>query len=95
MPLTVICLKAHPRKNSCSCSKKVANRSSGDAPYIPSRNPSAYSPLHTFELPKGSDKHYGQQFADMYFLRLAMLKKAVKQKAEDAWSDFEVCKATQ
>jgi len=26
----------------------------------------------------------------MYFLRLAQLKKAVKQKAEDAWSDFEV-----
>ncbi|CAO2649025.1 Nn.00g099740.m01.CDS01 [Neocucurbitaria sp. VM-36] len=62
----------------------------GDAPYIPSRNPSSYNPLHTFELPKGTDKHYGQQFADMYFLRLAMLKKAVKQKAEDAWSDFEL-----
>lgn len=24
----------------------------------------------------------------MYFLRLAQLKKAVKQKAEEAWSDF-------
>ena len=66
---------------------------SGDAPYIPSRNPSSYSPLHTFELPKGTDKHYGQQFADMYFLRLAMLKKAVKKAAEDAWSEFEVREA--
>lgn len=64
-----------------------------DAPSAPPRGESAYSPLHTFELPKGTDKHYGQQFADMYFLRLAQLKTAVKQKAEDAWSDFEVCGA--
>ncbi|KAF2854742.1 DNA polymeras-like protein subunit delta-2 [Plenodomus tracheiphilus IPT5] len=63
---------------------------SGDAPSAPPRETSAYNPLHTFELPKGTDKHYGQQFADMYFLRLAQLKKSVKQKAEDAWSDFEL-----
>jgi DNA polymerase delta subunit 2 len=61
---------------------------SEDAPYLPSRNASAYNPLHTFDLPKGADKHYGQQFADMYFLRLAELKEHVKQKAEEAWSDF-------
>ncbi|KAF1997979.1 DNA polymeras-like protein subunit delta-2 [Amniculicola lignicola CBS 123094] len=59
-----------------------------EAPYLPSRNASAYKPLHTFDLPKGADKHYGQQFADMYFLRLAELKTHVKQKAEEAWSDF-------
>lgn len=41
-------------------------------------------------LPKGTDKHYAQQFADMYFLRLAQLKKAVKAKAHDAWHDFEL-----
>jgi DNA polymerase delta subunit 2 len=55
------------------------------------RNASEYSPLQTFVLPKGTDKHYAQQFADMYFLRLAQLKKAVKAKAQDAWKDFEVC----
>ncbi|PVH96512.1 DNA polymeras-like protein subunit delta-2 [Periconia macrospinosa] len=54
------------------------------------RNASAYKPLHTFELPKGAEKHYQQQFADMYFLRLAQLKNAVKQKAAEAWDDFEL-----
>ncbi|KAH7402166.1 DNA polymerase alpha/epsilon subunit B-domain-containing protein [Phaeosphaeria sp. MPI-PUGE-AT-0046c] len=54
------------------------------------RNASEYSPLQTFVLPKGTDKHYAQQFADMYFLRLAQLKKAVKAKAHDAWHDFEL-----
>lgn len=63
---------------------------SGDALCAPPREPSAYNPLHTFDLPKGTDKHYGQQFADMYFLRLAQLKKCVMQKAEEAWSDFEL-----
>lgn len=46
--------------------------------------------MHTFELPKGADKNYAHQFADMYFTRLAQLKQAVKQKAEEAWEDFEV-----
>lgn len=68
----------------------TANRRSGDAPSAPSRNVSAYSPLPTFQLPKGADKHYNQQFADMYFLRLAKLRKAVKAKAHEAWDDFEV-----
>lgn len=63
---------------------------SEDPAYLPSRNPSAYRPLHTFELPKGTEKHYQQQYADMYFVRLAQLKKAVKQKAQEAWEDFEV-----
>lgn len=56
----------------------------------PSRNESNYYPLHTFELPKGADKHYSQQFADMYFLRLAQLKEHVMEKAHEAWDDFEV-----
>ncbi|KAJ4411121.1 DNA polymerase delta small subunit Cdc1 [Didymella pomorum] len=62
----------------------------GDAPSIPSRAESSYNPLHTFELPKGTEKNYAHQFADMYFLRLAQLKKAVKQKAHDAWDEFEL-----
>ncbi|OCK82851.1 hypothetical protein K432DRAFT_423807 [Lepidopterella palustris CBS 459.81] len=51
---------------------------------------SSYNPLDTFELPKGVDKHYQQQYADMYFLRLAQLKAAVEQKAQDAWENFEL-----
>ena len=54
------------------------------------RGSSAYRPLHTFELPKGAERHYQQQFADMYFLRLAQLKDAVKQRAHAAWDAFEV-----
>jgi DNA polymerase delta subunit 2 len=64
-----------------------------DAPVAysaPSRNESIYDPLRTFELPKGADKHYSQQFADMYFLRLAQLKEHVMEKAHEAWDDFEV-----
>lgn len=56
----------------------------------PTRNESNYDPLRTFELPKGADKHYSQQFADMYFLRLAQLKEHVMAKAQEAWDEFEV-----
>ncbi|KAF2683456.1 hypothetical protein K458DRAFT_419059 [Lentithecium fluviatile CBS 122367] len=61
-----------------------------DPTSVPSRNASSYKPLHTFALPKGAEKHYQQQYADMYFLRLALLKKAVIQKAHEAWDDFEL-----
>jgi hypothetical protein len=64
--------------------------SSEDPAYLPSRNASAYKPLHTFALPKGAEKHYQHQYADMYFLRLSLLKKAVMQKAHEAWDEFEV-----
>jgi DNA polymerase delta subunit 2 len=72
----------------------VSNHSSNDAPSAPARAESAYNPLHTFELPKGAEKNYAHQFADMYFLRLAQLKKAVQQKAQEAWEDFEVRSST-
>ena len=52
---------------------------------------SNYNPLHTFDLPKGDEKHYQQQYADIYFLRLSMLKPAVEEAAREAWADFEVC----
>ncbi|KAH6492822.1 hypothetical protein HBI55_129360 [Parastagonospora nodorum] len=58
--------------------------------YAPLRGASDYHPLHTFDLPKGADRHYAQQFADMYFLRLAHLKAQVKARAQDAWHDFEL-----
>jgi DNA polymerase delta subunit 2 len=65
------------------------------APSPPTRSASDYRPLHTFDLPKGADRHYAQQFADMYFLRLSHLKDDVKAKAHDAWDDFEVRPRTQ
>ncbi|KAK5167271.1 DNA polymerase delta small subunit Cdc1 [Cryomyces antarcticus] len=56
----------------------------------PTRTPSSYNPLPTFTLAKGDQKHYQQQYADMYFARLAQLKSAVEQIAADAWEGFEV-----
>jgi DNA polymerase delta subunit 2 len=41
-------------------------------------------------LNPGTERHYSQQFADMYFLRLAQLKKAVKAMAHEAWDEFEL-----
>jgi DNA polymerase delta subunit 2 len=82
-PLYVDVSKSHPNT--------YTNSNSEDAPPAPSRNASAYNPLHDFVLPPGTERHYSQQFADMYFLRLMQLKKTVKQRAEDAWHDFEVC----
>lgn len=58
------------------------------------RTPSSYNPLTTFTLPKGENRHYQQQYADMYFARLAQLKPAVEQIAADAWSDFEIAGET-
>lgn len=54
------------------------------------RLPSAYNPKHSFILPKGEHKHYMQQFADLYFLRLAKLKPAVEAGATEAWDEFQI-----
>ncbi|KAL2040186.1 hypothetical protein N7G274_007089 [Stereocaulon virgatum] len=54
------------------------------------RIPSSYNPLHSFDLAKGDQKHYQQQYGDMYFLRLAMLKPAVEEIAADAWGEIEI-----
>jgi len=54
------------------------------------RHPSHYNPLHSFRLAKGDQKHYQQQYGDMYFLRLAMLKPAVEEIAAEAWDSHEV-----
>ncbi|KAJ9630689.1 DNA polymerase delta small subunit Cdc1 [Taxawa tesnikishii (nom. ined.)] len=56
----------------------------------PGRTYSAYNPLRTFHLAKGEQKHYQQQYADMYFARLAVLKPAVERIANEAWDDFEI-----
>ncbi|KAL9120370.1 MAG: hypothetical protein Q9187_003072 [Circinaria calcarea] len=54
------------------------------------RLPSYYNPLQTYNLAKADQKHYQQQYADIYFLRLAKLKPEVEKVAAEAWSDFQV-----
>ncbi|OJD13053.1 hypothetical protein AJ78_06445 [Emergomyces pasteurianus Ep9510] len=54
------------------------------------RQSSSYSPLSTFVLPRGEMRHYQQQYADIYFLRLARLKPAVAEIAVAAWEGFNI-----
>ncbi|MCJ1373434.1 hypothetical protein MMC20_004662 [Loxospora ochrophaea] len=54
------------------------------------RHPSHYNPLHTFELAKDDQKHYKQQYSDMYFLRLAKLKPTVQAIAAEAWESIQI-----
>ncbi|KAJ5403856.1 DNA polymerase delta subunit 2 [Penicillium cosmopolitanum] len=54
------------------------------------RAPSYYNPLETFKLPLGGDRHYKQQYGDMYFLRLARLKPAVEEVAIAAWDGLTI-----
>ena len=55
-----------------------------------SRAPSAYNPLYTYRLGAGETKQYNQQFADIYFLRLAKLKRIVEKIAGAEWDDFQI-----
>ncbi|GAB1204426.1 hypothetical protein APSETT445_003079 [Aspergillus pseudonomiae] len=60
-----------------------------DEEYAPVyRSSSSYNPLHTFQLPSGQERHYQQQYGDMYFLRLAKLKPAVEEIAVETWEGF-------
>ncbi|KAL2141326.1 hypothetical protein VTI28DRAFT_2507 [Corynascus sepedonium] len=52
------------------------------------RSESNYRSLDSFALPK--DRQYQQQFADIYFLRLAKIKPAVEAVASAAWEDTEL-----
>ncbi|KAL8633140.1 hypothetical protein Q9189_001040, partial [Teloschistes chrysophthalmus] len=54
------------------------------------RQLSYYNPLNTFALAKGDQKHYQQQYGDMYFLRLAKIKPTVEAYAHEQWKEFEV-----
>ncbi|KAL3428292.1 DNA polymerase alpha/epsilon subunit B [Phlyctema vagabunda] len=56
------------------------------------RQPSAYKSYNTFVLDK--EKHYQQQYGDMYFLRLAKLKPAVESIATEAWDGFQMAGET-
>lgn len=55
-----------------------------------SRVSSSYNPCYSYRLPHGEMKQYEQQFADMYFARLAQLKKPVVAIAQAEWEDFEI-----
>ncbi|KAL1894686.1 DNA polymerase delta small subunit Cdc1 [Sporothrix stenoceras] len=61
--------------------------SSPDEP-LPERVQTAYVPLHRFDLQ--NSRQYQQQFADMYFLRLAKIKPAVDAVASDVFDDVVV-----
>ncbi|KAG9245871.1 DNA polymeras-like protein subunit delta-2 [Calycina marina] len=52
------------------------------------RQPSLYKSLHTFTLQK--EKHYQQQYGDMYFLRLTKLKPVVEEIAAEAWDGLYI-----
>ncbi|KAL2177909.1 DNA polymerase alpha/epsilon subunit B-domain-containing protein [Thermothelomyces heterothallicus CBS 202.75] len=52
------------------------------------RSESNYKSLDNFSLPK--DRQYQQQFADIYFLRLAKIKPAVEEVASAAWEGTEL-----
>ncbi len=57
---------------------------------VQSRTPNAYNPLYSYRLLRGENKHYVQQYGDMYFLRLAKLKPVVEAIASEDWEDFEI-----
>ncbi|KAI9842301.1 MAG: hypothetical protein M1838_003184 [Thelocarpon superellum] len=52
------------------------------------RQHSSYNPLRTYEREK--QKTYQQQYGDIYFLRLAKLKPAVDEIAQEAWEGFQI-----
>ena len=72
-----------PSYVSSSASMASTDPPSDAAHLVPSRTPSAYKPLHTFDLEK--QKSYKQQYGDMYFLRLTKIKPAVEEVAAAAW----------
>jgi DNA polymerase delta subunit 2 len=67
---------------------QILNPTSDTLPDAIERLQSSYAPLHTFELEK--EKHYQQQYGDMYFLRLTKLKPVVEKIAAEAWDGFQV-----
>ena len=72
----------------------LLTKPSDSQPKTLTRTPSSYNPLTTFNLAKGEHRHYTQQYADMYFARLAQLKPAVESIAAEAWEEFEIAGET-
>lgn len=58
------------------------------------RAPAAYTPHPTYRLPPGDNRHYQNQYADMYFARLAQLKPATVQIAADSFNAFSLAGET-
>ncbi|RDL41214.1 uncharacterized protein BP5553_01193 [Venustampulla echinocandica] len=56
------------------------------------RATTSYIPHETYTLEK--EKHYQQQYSDLYFLRLTKLKPPVERIAEDAWDGFQIAGET-
>ena len=54
------------------------------------RMPSNYNPMYSYRLGRGEAKQYDQQFADLYYLRLAKLKPVLSSLAGEDWADFEI-----
>ena len=54
------------------------------------RATASYTPHTTFHLPPGGARHYQQQYADMYFARLALLKPPTLALATEAFSALRV-----
>ncbi|KAL2268614.1 hypothetical protein VTJ83DRAFT_3460 [Remersonia thermophila] len=63
--------------------KSLLQKPSPEAPESLERSESKYQPLATFALPK--ERNYHQQFADVYFIRLAKIKPIVEEIAHAAW----------
>lgn len=85
-------LRAPEYATSPSCWKPSLTPYSDEEFSTLNRTPSSYNPKNTYNLPKGERKHYQQQYADMYFARLAQLKPAVERVASEAWADFSIGK---
>ncbi|CZT18006.1 related to DNA POLYMERASE DELTA SMALL SUBUNIT [Ramularia collo-cygni] len=51
------------------------------------RTSSVYNPLQTYQV---GQKHYQQQYADMYFARLTQLKPSIETIAAEAFGDYEI-----
>lgn len=81
-------IEAHPTDNALLSKPSNTNHATH------TRTPSHYSPLPTYDLPRGEHRHYQQQYADMYFARLAQLKPPTEAIAAEAWSDFTIANET-
>jgi DNA polymerase delta subunit 2 len=54
------------------------------------RTTCTYNPLKKYLLPRGEGRHYQQQYADMYFARLAQLRSSVEQVAAPAFGHVQI-----
>jgi len=82
----------HHRKIPIAIQFSVANMCRDQKYAALERASTSYKPHETYVLEK--EKHYQQQFADIYFLRLTKLKPAVEKIASDAWEDFQIAGET-